>query len=322
MEGGLGPFLKPLCSVSRAEWLPGLDWLTGAQDGGCRAVMGTRPSPSSAAMRLVCLYVLLLRVVTVDGLVLMHGRIIGGYAAVPNSIRYIVSLQSTRGQHFCGGSLVHRYWVLTAAHCNIGLEHMMIVAGDYTVNTFEGTEQYAKPHRLVTHPLYNPSTNNADVMLIKLRAPMVLNGYVALAPLPRQGTGVVEGRVCRVSGWGHSSLGGGQAPFTLRTVAVPIVSAARCNSSESFAGNITSNMICAGYRTGGRDACKVHGEMLSRLALAPRPCECYRSNPLIFGTTSDAFGNNNKFPTAPAFIPRLYQIAQGPLSSSYIRGKQ
>lgn len=45
---------------------------------------------------------------------------------------------------------------------------MMIVAGDYIVNTFEGTEQYAKPHRLVTHPLYNRSTNNADIMLIKV----------------------------------------------------------------------------------------------------------------------------------------------------------
>lgn len=44
----------------------------------------------------------------------------------------------------------------------------MIVAGDYRVNYFEGTEQYAKPNRLVTHPLYNRSTNNADIMLIKV----------------------------------------------------------------------------------------------------------------------------------------------------------
>lgn len=86
---------------------------------------------------------------------------------------------------------------------------------------------------------------------------MVLNKYVSLAPLPRQGTGVVEGRLCRVSGWGNNSPGGSYVPNTLRTVTVPIVSAARCNSSESFNGNITANMICAGFKTGGKDACKV-----------------------------------------------------------------
>ncbi|KAI4827296.1 hypothetical protein KUCAC02_030701 [Chaenocephalus aceratus] len=158
----------------------------------------------SLLMSLCCM---LLNLMTVHSRVVRQGRIVGGHTAVPSSIKYIVSLQSTRGQHFCGGSLVHRYWVLTAAHCNIGAEHMMIVAGDYIVNTFEGTEQYAKPHRVVTHPLYNRSTNNADIMLIKLRAPMVLNKYVSLAPLPRQGTGVIDGVVCRVSGWGYNNLG-------------------------------------------------------------------------------------------------------------------
>uniref|UniRef100_A0A3Q2GD40 trypsin n=1 Tax=Cyprinodon variegatus TaxID=28743 RepID=A0A3Q2GD40_CYPVA len=220
---------------------------------------------------------------------LMQNRIIGGNAAAPNSIRYMVSLQSTSGQHFCGGSLVHRYWVLTAAHCNIGTDQMMIVAGDYKLNVFEGTEQYAKPHKLIPHPLYNSSTNNADIMLIKvqhkikisldpfnfffldfflshliklfffsvqLRAPMVLNKFVSLAPLPRQGTGVVEGHPCQVSGWGHNGVGGVQAPVTLQSVTVPIVSAARCNSSDSFDGNITANMICAGSHSGGKDACK------------------------------------------------------------------
>ena len=45
---------------------------------------------------------------------------------------------------------------------------MMVVAGDYTIRTFEGTEQYSKPRLLLTHPLYNKSTNNADIMLIKV----------------------------------------------------------------------------------------------------------------------------------------------------------
>lgn len=55
---------------------------------------------------------------------------------------------------------------------------MMIVAGDYIVNNFEGTEQYAKPQRLVIHPLYNRSTNNADIMLIKVQHRRCRNGAI------------------------------------------------------------------------------------------------------------------------------------------------
>ncbi|XP_020559208.1 trypsin isoform X3 [Oryzias latipes] len=166
---------------------------------------------------LMCFYYLLLDQTFVRCSVQMQSRIVGGYTAAAHSIKHIVSLQSSRGQHFCGGSLVHR---------------------------------------LVTHPLYNRSTNNADIMLIKLRAPMILNRMVSLAPLPRQGTGVVAGHMCRVSGWGYDNQGGVQGPVTLRTVHVPVVSTAKCNSSDSFDGNITANMICAGHQAGGKDACK------------------------------------------------------------------
>uniref|UniRef100_A0A3Q3WUK0 trypsin n=1 Tax=Mola mola TaxID=94237 RepID=A0A3Q3WUK0_MOLML len=184
---------------------------------------------------------------------LLTERIVGGYAPVPHSIRYIVSIQTTERQHVCGGSLINKYWVITAAHCNIG---MMIVAGDYSLTIYEGTEQEILPQHLVPHPEYNKTTNNNDIMLIKLKAPVDLSSYVSVALLPRQGAPIAEGRMCRVSGWGYTSPNTGLIPATLRTVKLPIVSARNCNSSESFDGGITDNMICAGYSTGGKDACK------------------------------------------------------------------
>ncbi|KAM6981170.1 trypsin [Aplochiton taeniatus] len=238
----------------------------------------------------------------------MQGRIVGGYAPAPHSIRYIVSLQSTKGQHFCGGSLVHKYWVLTAAHCNIGAEQMMIVAGDYSLSSYEGTEQYSKPLRLISHPLYNRTTNNADIMLIKLRAPMALNRYVSLAPLPRQDTVVSEGQVCRVSGWGYTHLGGGQVPPTLRTVKLPIVSTSKCNGSESFNGNITANMMCAGFSFGGKDACK--GDSGGPLVCEDR----------VYGIVSWGNGcGNAKFPGVYTAVSKFRRWIDRTIYGSYLR---
>lgn len=159
---------------------------------------------------------------------------------------------------------------------------MMVVAGDYSLSIYEGTEQEILPQLLVPHPQYNNTTNNNDIMLIKVRrddtsarpwprpltpppclqlkAPVYLNSYVSIALLPRQAASIAAGRMCRVSGWGYTSPGAGEIPSTLRTVTLPIVSTRACNGSASFNGSITDNMLCAGYSAGGKDACKVRAD--------------------------------------------------------------
>uniref|UniRef100_A0A7M4FP84 Trypsin-3-like n=1 Tax=Crocodylus porosus TaxID=8502 RepID=A0A7M4FP84_CROPO len=165
-------------------------------------------------------------------------RIIGGHIVGPHSAKYLVSLKRMTGSHFCGGSLVSRSWVLTAPGCLLN------------------TEQIFRPSRMVVHPDYSSTTKNADVMLIKLNRPVVYNAFVSIVPLPQQGATVKEGRLCQVSGWGYTSPIGGRTSDTLRSVHLPIVPSWKCNATSSYAGFITSNMICAGLSTGGKDACQ------------------------------------------------------------------
>lgn len=45
----------------------------------------------------------------------------------------------------------------------------MIVAGDYSLTIYEGTEQEILPQLLIPHPEYNNNTTNNDIMLIKVQ---------------------------------------------------------------------------------------------------------------------------------------------------------
>ena len=44
-------------------------------------------------------------------------RIVGGVAAQRGEFPWQALLATPKGQQFCGGTLIHRQWVLTAAHC-------------------------------------------------------------------------------------------------------------------------------------------------------------------------------------------------------------
>ncbi|XP_014662805.1 PREDICTED: trypsin-1-like [Priapulus caudatus] len=101
------------------------------------------------------------------------------------------------------------------------------------------------------HGSYRPRTFDFDIATMILSTPVSLNAKTQLVEMASGGN-QYDGRTATVSGWGTTSEGGNTSP-ELRCVDVPIVTNSACNAAY---GSITSNMLCAGYDAGGKDACQ------------------------------------------------------------------
>uniref|UniRef100_A0A8C0N456 trypsin n=2 Tax=Canis lupus familiaris TaxID=9615 RepID=A0A8C0N456_CANLF len=189
-------------------------------------------------------------------------KIVGGYTCEENSVPYQVSLNA--GYHFCGGSLISDQWVVSAAHCYksalnsefSGREseycRIQVRLGEYNIDVLEGNEQFINSAKVIRHPNYNSWILDNDIMLIKLSSPAVLNARVATISLPR--ACAAPGTQCLISGWGNTLSSGTNYPELLQCLDAPILTQAQCEAS--YPGQITENMICAGFLEGGKDSCQ------------------------------------------------------------------
>ncbi|XP_075764377.1 trypsin-like [Pelodiscus sinensis] len=177
--------------------------------------------------------------------------IIGGKPCIASSRPYQVALVKD-GHIHCGGSLVDKKWVLTAAHCNKDLGSVRVHLGDYNLKTNEGTEQIRGVKNIIMHPGYNSHLKDNDFMLLELDEPAELNSNVSTISLATQC--LAPGTKCTVSGWGTVTTPEKTFPDELQCADIYSVSKDSCK--ERYRGSITENMLCAGVEEGGRDACQ------------------------------------------------------------------
>ncbi|XP_073728830.1 uncharacterized protein [Misgurnus anguillicaudatus] len=196
----------------------------------------------SAIMRSLVFLVLLGAAFALD-----DDKIVGGYECQPHSQPWQVSLNV--GYHFCGGSLVTKDWVVSAAHCY--QSRIEVRLGEHHIGINENTEQFISSERVIRHPQYDSWMLDSDIMLIKLSTPANLNSYVQPVALPS--SCAPAGTKCLVSGWGNT-MSSTADKNKLQCLEIPVLSDSDCNNS--YPGMITSTMFCAGYLEGGKDSCQ------------------------------------------------------------------
>ncbi|KAG7326116.1 hypothetical protein KOW79_009517 [Hemibagrus wyckioides] len=191
------------------------------------------------------------------GVAPLNTRIVGGTNAPEGAWPWQVSLQKN-GIHFCGGSLINKEWVMTAAHCFSSTPKAGVLAylGKQTLVGTNPYQVYKTISKIYSHPSYNKVTNDNDITLLHLNSAVTFTDYIRPVCLPSLGSDFPGGTKCWITGWGNIASGVRlPSPGVLQEAEVPVVDRTTCNNMLGSV-KVTENMICAGYTEGGTDTCQ------------------------------------------------------------------
>lgn len=200
-----------------------------------------------------------------DGMV----RIVGGVPAQKGAHPHIAMLSYVGfggyGQ-FCDGSIIHKRFILTAAHCFVGWDESAstyeVLLGAHSKMTTEVNQETYLLESIECHKEYKVTQRQIlyDICILKTKKDIEFNESVWPICLPDQlpppNSEELAGMKCVVAGWGDTRFTGDDR--VLNQVDVPVLTPTMCQDWYND-NNILVDFdqhVCAGYEEGGRDACQ------------------------------------------------------------------
>ncbi|MGH6736442.1 MAG: serine protease [Methyloceanibacter sp.] len=205
--------------------------------------------------------------------------IVGGQPAAqgkyPWQVRLYESMDDDIG--FCGGSVIAPQWVLTAAHCLVDTEKVVVGYGDVDRTKTKKVES----EKIIVHPAYLDG-HKADIALVKLAQPIDNAPVIPLVDTASSQDALKPGVKATVTGWGaiwdfqifNNAMMAGrrtlserrllddeelQAPRRLHEVDIEVIDPDECKavyeSLQQSGFTIGDTEICATGPRGGKDSC-------------------------------------------------------------------
>lgn len=221
-------------------------------------------------------------------------RIVNGIAPTGGLEKFMVSVNSKFSGSFCTGSLLSKFWVLTAGHCPVYPGYDFVLVGGN--NDRNGVKINISESFL--HPLFNddPGYVINDIRLIKLAT--AAPPWAKFVQLNSDDAIPADFAFTRTAGYGTSFDTNRPDAGILLQVDVPIQPTDICGKQLAAAGAEISDSyhVCAGYSRGGCDSC--YGDSGGALFVYDEI-----ENIVQVGITS--FGNSCALPNSPGVYTRV-----------------
>ena len=171
-------------------------------------------------------------------------RIVGGTAVPNGKYPFMAALLDKRrpgeafDEQFCGGTLIDKDSVLTAAHClvNPKPDKLQVVVGRTALDQNRG--QLRSVSRRFIHPRYNGNGYGYDAAILKLSRPVKGIKPIKLATA-KQNNLEKPGHILTTAGWGVVKQRPGPLDvrtFRMHEVSVPVVSDSRAKRTYQSEG--------------------------------------------------------------------------------------